>query len=252
MAACNKIIFLIFRFMQTEVLIAHMRVAYQFKLPLTLHIVQMYHHLIDLLTHNRIFLRYFTGIPAIIFHFCNYIPHDVLSTLLAYKNCFFSVNGKIIDDINKEFTFNNSKESIKTANHKNANCADNVGSGNNISANKKLNSRHDNAISLLRTIPIDHLLIESDSPDQLPSNIYSLAKKASNGVCNTTTTKERTSALESKNESIQPTFKTKYFNEPSLVYYTYQCIAGVLDVSLQHLAAQLHNNNLRIWWATKQ
>ena len=167
---------------QVDILRRHIVIAAQYHRILTLHCVRMYGTLLDTLTDylqpNTTSDPILLRPRAILLHSCNYLPAEMVSSFLS-----------TLGDTEVYFS---------------------------ISAPPKTPSSK--FVELLRSIPLDRLLIETDSPDQLS---YLFRGDSSNS--------------------------TRSINEPALIKYSCAQLARCLDLSPRELAEITTSNALRLF-----
>lgn len=166
---------------QEEVLFHHLKIASQYNRPLTLHCVGSWGRLLELLQNSP----YTPNIPALVLHSCNSMSHAMLQGFLSLPNAFFSFNGKTL----------------------NACPSEGLGGSN----------PRERESQLLQSVPLPRLLLESDSPDQLPEGLRDISP--GNLIC----------------------------NEPAFVQYTCKQAARILDIDTKTLALITTSNCHRIF-----
>jgi Tat protein secretion system quality control protein TatD with DNase activity len=243
--------------LQMKILGWHLEIAAKYRRPVTIHCVSgCWDHLLRLFKDKEIATAVTSGrIPSIILHSCHSLPVEMLPAFFSAVGDTFALNNLALStNSTKKKKPGNEKRKpyplpefqIVEPSSSSRSSSSEVQLGDTIVEEGKDEDSHcrlyfsmsgrifgsPKGIRLARTVPFKRLLLESDSPDQLP--VPYIRKKS------TSDSKSGGSGGDSRKHGSER--NTLSYNQPGTLTYTCVEMAKQLDVSCELMAKQTNEN----------
>ena len=251
--------------LQMKILGWHLEIAAKYRRPVTIHCVSgCWDHLLRLFKDKEIATAVTSGrIPSIILHSCHSLPVDMLPAFFAAVGDTFALNNLALspNSTTKKKAGNEKRkpnsplpefqivESSSSSSSSRSSSSSEVLLGDESVTKVEEGKDEDShcrlyfsmsgrifgspkGIRLARTVPFKRLLLESDSPDQLP--VPYISKKS------TSDSKSGSGGGDSRKHNSER--NTLSYNQPGTLTYTCVEMAKQLDVSCELMAKQTNEN----------